>query len=102
MHKFLASLAALSLLAATSASAEPWHEHREYYHEHRGNWVAPSLGGLVIGAVVSDVARQHQERYEDRQYYDYRDYSRRQLVCSEWTTYDYYGNPEYHRSCYYR
>lgn len=29
-----------------------------YHHHHGGNWVAPLIGGVAIGAIVTDIYRQ--------------------------------------------
>lgn len=54
-------LAIVTMLLATSSFAGPYH----YGHGHRhygggGNWIAPLIGGAIIGAVITDAARANQ------------------------------------------
>lgn len=57
MKKFLA---VLLLLVSASAFAQFRH-HGHYVHRHGGgNWVAPLIGGVIVGAVLSDAARANQ------------------------------------------
>jgi hypothetical protein len=59
MKKFLV---VLLLLVSTSAFAQYRHYGHHGYHGHRhgGNWVAPLIGGVIVGAVLSDAARANQ------------------------------------------
>ena len=57
MKKIIAFLAAL--LVATPALADGPHGlynrgHRDYGHHSNGHWVAPLVGGLVLGAIIAD------------------------------------------------
>jgi hypothetical protein len=57
MKKFLV---VLLLLVSASAFAQ----YRHYgHHGHRpssGNWVAPLIGGVIVGAILTDAARANQ------------------------------------------
>ena len=58
MKKFL-----VVLLLLVSASAFAQYRHPGYYgHRHGGggNWVAPLIGGAILGAVITDAARANQ------------------------------------------
>ena len=56
MKKFLAIIL---LLVTSNAFAQFHHGHR--FHRHGGGgWVAPLIGGAIIGAVISDAARANQ------------------------------------------
>jgi len=61
MKKFLV---VLLLLVSASAFAQYRHPgHNGYYgyrHGGGGGWVAPLIGGAIIGAVISDAARANQ------------------------------------------
>ena len=52
-----------TMLLASSAFANPYHHgHGHRYHGGGGNgkWVAPLIGGVLIGAIISD-ARANQQ-----------------------------------------
>jgi hypothetical protein len=61
MKKFLAIF---TLLLATSAFAGPYHHgyggYGPRYYGGGGGWVAPLIGGAIIGAVITDAARANQ------------------------------------------
>ena len=58
MKKFLAIF---TMFLATSASAQFHHGHGFRHHGHGGGgWVAPLIGGAIIGAVITDAARANQ------------------------------------------
>ena len=52
MKTLLAAFTAASLIA-TPVLADEYHEHHEYREHHdRGQWVAPLLGGLIVGGII--------------------------------------------------
>jgi hypothetical protein len=59
MKKIVATVA---LLLATSVFAGPYHYgHGPRYHGGGGGgWIAPLIGGAIIGAVITDAARANQ------------------------------------------
>jgi hypothetical protein len=77
MRKTLAILlASVTLLSATTANAQ-WRDRRyegprpgygHYENRGGGNWVAPLIGGLIIGGMVGG-AFANQPRYDDENYY---------------------------------
>lgn len=59
MKKFLV---VLLLLVSASAFAQYRHygHHGHYGHRTGGNWVAPIIGGVIVGAILTDAARANQ------------------------------------------
>ena len=64
MKYILATVLALSL--STPALAD--HRHHDYYrshnhHNHKGSgkWVAPLIGGVVLGAIIADAKAKERE-----------------------------------------
>lgn len=83
MKKAFSILAWLSVVFSTPVHADPYYEHRYYRERHSDNWVAPLLGGVIIGAILTDNRRR---RYtEPRSYYP-------ALVCKNVYVRDRYGN----------
>jgi len=89
MRKTLAILlAATTLISATSANAQ-WRDRRYegprpgYHSGGGGNWVAPLIGGLIIGGIVGG-AIANQPRYDDENYYH--------TECRREQVFDRYGN----------
>ena len=69
--KKIISLVAISMLLATPAVAGP--RHHDYYrsynhHNHKGSgkWVAPLIGGVVLGAIIADANAKQKERENAR------------------------------------
>ena len=65
MYKYILA-AVLSFAVATPALADP--KHHDYYrshnhHNHKGSgkWVAPLIGGIVLGAIISDAKAKERE-----------------------------------------
>jgi hypothetical protein len=64
MKKLIVAVAALSLLATPAFADE--HRGGYEYHEHHGNgggWVAPLLGGIILGGIIS--RHQYEDRYRN-------------------------------------
>jgi len=63
MKKFLV---VLLLLVSSSAFAQYRHYGHHGHHGHyghrtsNGNWVAPLIGGVIVGAILTDAARANQ------------------------------------------
>ena len=60
MKKFLV---VLLLLVSSSAFAQYRHYGHHGHYGHRasnGNWVAPLIGGVIVGAILTDAARANQ------------------------------------------
>jgi hypothetical protein len=56
-------IAMVVLLLSTSAFAQyrPYGHHGHYGHRPgNGNWVAPLIGGVIVGAILTDAARANQ------------------------------------------
>mgnify|MGYP006272476941 CR=1 FL=1 len=86
MKKIAITLAAIATLTATAAQADyryRGHAPAPRYEHHRGpNWVAPVIGGLLLGGAI----------YGAHRYY--------QPTCwTEMVGYDYYGREVYRRIC---
>jgi hypothetical protein len=80
MRKTLAILlAATTLVTATAANAQ-WRDRRDYGHGGGGNWVAPLVGGLIIGGIVGGAMAQ--PRY-DNEYYFHTE-CRRERIFDQW------------------
>lgn len=59
MKKFLAVL--LLLVSANAIAQYRHHGHHGHYgHRSSGNWVAPLIGGVIVGAILTDAARANQ------------------------------------------
>jgi len=48
------------MLLATNAFAQHYHNHGPRYYGGGGGWVAPLIGGAILGAVITDAARANQ------------------------------------------
>jgi hypothetical protein len=93
LNKFYALVGFMLLVFALPAKAHHghgvhhhrWHSHHHHHlHRapviiHRDNWVAPLIGGVIIGAAVNEVAK----RNENKTVIIERD-NDTQVVCSEW------------------
>jgi hypothetical protein len=57
-------IAIVALLLSTSAFAQHYHGHGHGYGPRHygggGNWVAPLIGGVIVGAILTDAARANQ------------------------------------------
>lgn len=64
MKYILATVLALSL--STPALADPRHHdyyrsHNHHNHKGSGKWVAPLIGGVVLGAIIADAKAKERE-----------------------------------------
>ena len=111
MKKFVTSLIALTLISQPVQARE---YRRERHHDNTGAVVAGVLGGIILGAVITESSRERRDDRYDRDdrrvpYDQYRrmreidDYNRYwtdpRRRCFDVTRYDYYGNPYYDRVC---
>ena len=58
MKKFIVTLAASLLLSSAAVAQHRYGHHNPHHHHHfhRGgsHWVAPAIGGLIIGAAIAN------------------------------------------------
>lgn len=123
MKKFIAAVAALSLIA-TPAFADHRGDRRQHERHDRGGVstgeaVAIGVGALLIGGLIGSRSNEERYRYpsrtvvvtpqqyvyEDRYYNPPRVVTRPQprQVCQDVVQYDYYGNPYVAgRNCWYQ
>jgi hypothetical protein len=66
---FLSLLTAATTIIATPAFADGGYHHGyRYHHRHgpvvvyRDNWVAPLVGGVVLGAIIADANAKEKEK----------------------------------------
>lgn len=92
----LAIIAAVALLA-TPAMADGYYHH-DHYHYNRGggggNWVAPLVGGMILGGILEGMSQPRYAQPYQQQYFDYEPVCRRALV-----GYDFYGRPVFRVFC---
>lgn len=102
MKKFLATLAAVAVLA-TPVAAEARHRDGPRHERSRGDNVGPFLGGLLVGAIIAGAASNSRNRDRD---FDRRHdvirlpsdrYYHRQRVCFEEQIVEYYYGERYIR-----
>jgi len=89
MRKTLAILlAATTLVTATAANAQ-WRDRRDHGprpgYNGGGNWVAPLVGGLIVGGILGSMAEQNQ--YQQPQYYQPQTFCRMVPVYDAWGNY---------------
>jgi hypothetical protein len=100
MRKTLAILlAATTLVTATAANAE-WRDRRDHGprpgYSGGGNWVAPLVGGLILGGVIASMANQPQYQ----QYPQPDPYNSYQPVCNRYFVgRDAWGRPVFQTVC---
>jgi len=85
MKTLVAALTALTLIA-TPVLAQQRYERQESHEHHRNNeWVAPLVGGLIIGGIIENSTHNNDERY-------YPPVVQPNLVCENYYVRDVYGN----------
>lgn len=65
MKYVLATLLALSLTAPAVAGPrhhDYYRSHNHHNHKGSGKWVAPLIGGVVLGAIIADANAKQKER----------------------------------------
>lgn len=106
MKNLFVAIATASLLFSTQAVArdrrgDSYNRHHEYSdhprHRDGGRWVAPLLGGIILGAIITRNNRQYVDE-QPRDVYIYRE-PVPQVTCWDIRNYDIYGNVYYTREC---
>ncbi len=61
LKKVAAGLLALSLIVPSVAMADGRNRHvqHHHHHHHNHNWVAPLVGGLVLGGIIANQNRSY-------------------------------------------
>lgn len=92
------ALSALALAAGLSTPALADYRHHHYHGGYRGgdNWVAPLVGGLIVGGMLGAVANQPRY-YSDAPVYV--EQYPRQTCRNVFVGYDYYGRPQVRLVC---
>ena len=75
MNKFLIAGTLATLLFATTAQAQHHHHHNNhnrYWHNkghhgpvvirESGSWIAPLIGGVIVGSIIADANKREQEK----------------------------------------
>lgn len=109
MKKFLTAVAVASLISTPALARDRGHDRGGHHERHRGNggkWVAPLIGGVILGAIIAGSDKDGDSDYYDRRvyrerpvddyYYD-RSYYRRTCWIEERV--DYYGYIRQYRVC---
>lgn len=92
MKKTVAAVMILATLTPTLAHADDWRHHGPRPGYGGGNWVAPLVGGMIIGGIVGGALAQ-QPRYDDEVYFH--------TECRREQVFDRYGNfLGWQRQCY--
>jgi hypothetical protein len=91
--------AVLSLLV-TPAMADGYYRH-DHYHYNRGgggggggNWVAPLVGGMILGGILEGMNQPRYAQPYQQQFFDDQPICRRVFA-----GYDYYGRPHFRVFC---
>lgn len=109
MKNLIVAIATASLLFSVPAAARDRgyhrgdvyntsHQYRDYHrgHNNGGKWVAPLIGGIILGAIITNNNRRTVE--QPRDVYIYRE-PVPQVTCWDIRNVDIYGNVYYTREC---
>lgn len=87
-----ALIAGIALLSMVTV-AEAQQRHYQHHRGGGGGWVAPLVGGLIVGGVVGSVLAQPTPQYATPYY-------QQPVTCwEEFVGYNRWGNPVYRRVC---
>lgn len=100
MKKILTALAIASLAVSPAMAHERDHEH---HHGGGNKWIAPLLGGLILGAIItkkSDDEERLEQQQRDRYYQTQPTYTYEYVpTCWYEERTDYYGYTRVYRVC---
>jgi hypothetical protein len=111
MKKLALALAvSVAALSAVPAHADPYgrgrgHHNQGYHHHHRGgNWVAPLIGGALLGGIIANqyYARPQAPYYPPTVYVDPaypQPIYPNQTICRPVQAIDQYGYPYWTQQC---
>lgn len=110
MKNLIVAIATASLLFSVPAAARDRgyhrgdvyntsHQYRNYHRDRNngGKWVAPLIGGIILGAVISRSNNREVVVQQPQDVYVYQ--TPPAVTCWETRRMDYYGNVYYTREC---
>lgn len=64
--KTIITLVAAMLITTPALAGHRHHDRGHAHHHNSGKWVAPLIGGVVIGAIIADANAKQKERENAR------------------------------------
>ena len=89
----IAGIALLSMVTVVEAQQHRHHQHQRHHHHRGGGWMAPLVGGMVLGGVLYGLS-------QTPSYAAPQPYYQQPVSCwEEFVGYNRWGNPVYRRVC---
>ena len=89
----IAGIALLSMVTVVEAQQHRHHQHQRHHHHRGGGWMAPLVGGMVLGGVLYGLS-------QTPSYAAPHPYYQQPVSCwEEFVGYNRWGNPVYRRVC---